>query len=166
MIEIPVFWFVVLILACLWLGGALVLAILAYIEWTDKDAVSVLEIFRCWWETQGLGISTLERLASLVFSWVFYPAFLFLAWVGCLIDSRRARKSDRNKTGMSSAMEEPYSVQEIRLKHDHPEITGFIPEMLGVYVTHIKQSNDNLGEVYAHVMGCDWCRTEFESRKK
>ncbi|MEK7200769.1 MAG: hypothetical protein AAB672_01415 [Patescibacteria group bacterium] len=63
-------------------------------------------------------------------------------------------------------MKEPYSVQEARLKHDHPEIVGFIPEMLGVYVTHTKKGTDNLEEVYAHVMNCEWCKTEFASRKE
>lgn len=93
MIEIPTFWFVTLILACLWLGGALALAALAYIGWVRTDApLEVLESLRAWWEVDGLGSSKLTRFAITVFMWIFYPLLLILAWVGTVFDSAEENK--------------------------------------------------------------------------
>lgn len=102
MIEISVFWFVILILSCLWLGRALVLAILAYVDWIDKDAAPVLEFFRHWWETRGLASSDLSRLVTTVSLWVIYPVFLSFAWIGCLVDSHRAKKKLREEKTAST----------------------------------------------------------------
>ncbi len=61
----------------------------------------------------------------------------------------------------------PYSAQQAILTLNHPDVAGYIPEMLGVYVSHIKESNDDLEAIYRHVtQECDWCKTEFASRKK
>jgi hypothetical protein len=61
----------------------------------------------------------------------------------------------------------PYSAQQALLTLNHPDVAGYVPEMLGVYVTHTKKSADDLEVVYRHVtQECDWCKTEFASRKK
>jgi hypothetical protein len=60
----------------------------------------------------------------------------------------------------------PFSVQQALLMLNHPDVVGYLPEMLGTYVTHTKRSECDLEVIYLHVtQECDWCKTEFASRK-
>lgn len=61
----------------------------------------------------------------------------------------------------------PYSAQQALLTLNHPDVAGYVPEMLGTFVSHMKESTDDLEVVYRHVVQeCEWCKTEFASRKK
>jgi hypothetical protein len=92
MITISVLWLVILILACLWISGVLVLAVLTYaLIWSrrtgESEAIAILEVFTFWWDTKRLKTSALKRLATSVALWVIYPVVLFLV-VGCFIHYR------------------------------------------------------------------------------
>lgn len=82
-IEISIFSFVMLTIGCLWLGGALVLGILAYLEYNeanpDNQIVSdILAILRYAWEIKGLGASRATKFSLTVVFWILYPILLAL----------------------------------------------------------------------------------------
>jgi hypothetical protein len=105
MIEISVFWFVVLTLGCLWLGGAMVFAILGYVNPTIiPDALCPPS----WKDCSGIRGSSLLYLFwffCFVFAWVCYPVYILYDFLECLIDSHEAKKELReNKTASTGFM--------------------------------------------------------------
>jgi hypothetical protein len=60
----------------------------------------------------------------------------------------------------------PFSVQQAWLLHHHPELTGYVPQLLGTYISCQKKDPSGLEQAYDHVRECGWCKVEFQVRRE